>query len=482
MYGLTYAASAFIGLFLMPLYTRIFTVSEYGAIELITVVTQVIVLTAGLQVESGVARYYYECKNEEEKKRLISLGFFIKLIIPLLACLLIFFWLEQISFFLVGSFDYKKAFLISLLTVPLSSLFSYFLLLLRLQLAKKLYVIVATGNTVIMCLLCIYLVAYLQIGIEGVFWGYLLSYATFSTIGLLLFRKNLILTFSLPQAKDILAYSLPIIPVVLVSWFKQYIDRFLLLPFVGLLGVGYYTSGVRIGSIILMAISAFQLAWVPFSMSLIHKEGHKEIFIKIFTYFLFFLSLVALIITIFSQEIFRLLVPNNYWNAHFLVGPLCGSIVLNGTFMIIGIGLNIVKKTYLNTISFLAGTFCGIFSLLILTPRIGVMGAAVSALVASGVTFIFGYFLAQRNYYIAYEWKKALFIFILFLLIVPFNAYIEKNLTGAICITIKLAEIVVFLSCSLKILPREEILNALGLIQNKFKNFALSFNSKNSNL
>jgi O-antigen/teichoic acid export membrane protein len=478
VYGLTNVTAMFVGFFLMPLYTGLFSVSDYGAIELITIINQVIVLIAGLQVESGVARYYYECKNDFERKKLISSGLLLKLIVPAVFCLILLPWIEEISLALFNSTLYKRALLISLFTIPVSTIWGYFLLLFRLQMAKKIYVFLATGTTIIMFLCCIYFVAYLHLGIEGVFGGYFLSYIIFAVIGFGLSRKSFAFTFSLPLTKYMLAYSVPIIPATLVSWLRQYIDRFLLIPLVGLHGIGLYSAAMKVSSIILLVITAFQLAWLPFSMSLITKEGHKEVFSKIFTYFVILLSLAALIVTIFSKEILQLLTPATYWDAYILIGFLAGSFVLNGAFIFVSIGLSIVKKTYLNTVSFLGGTTLGIVFLFILTPRIGIIGAAIAALASSAITLIIGYFLAQRNYYINYEWKKVVIIFLAFLVFIPVTITINKNITGAMNIIIKLFEVIIFLMCIFKSLPKEEISDAFSLIKRKIKSLVLSFNVK----
>jgi O-antigen/teichoic acid export membrane protein len=468
VYGLTNAAAGFVGLLLLPIYTRVFLPAEYGILALITATTQVLVLIVGLQTESGVARYYYE-KKEEERKTLISTGLLLRLFFSIPFFLILLPWTGEISQVLFGSAIYGTALFISFLTIPLSVLFGYFLLLLRLQRASFKYGILAVGNFALMAILNIYFVVYLKIGIEGVFWGFLIAYLLFSFAALWFLRKSFVLSFSRPFAKEILVYSIPIVPAVLVGWLRTYIDRFLLIPFVGLAGVGVFSAGISVSSFVLLITSAFTLAWLPFSMSMINHENHRAVYSKVLTYYTALLSSAAILITVFSYEVVRFLVPQSYWEAHTIVGFLTLGIVLYGVLSIIGIGLNIVKKTYLITFAFLTGIASGVIVLLLLTPIIGIMGAAIAASVSSATALFVEYYLSQKNYYINYELKKVgsiIFIFIVFIFLTMAINGIGNDMIRSI---LKVGELCFYFACIVKILGSRELLEGSRFLVQKLE-------------
>lgn len=476
VYGLTSAAAGFVGLLLLPIYTRVFLPAEYGIIALITATTQVLVLIVGLQTESGVARYYYEKEEEEEHKSLISTGLLLRLFFSIPIFLILLLWTEEISQVFFGSSIYGTALFISFLTIPLSVLFGYFLLLLRLQRASFKYCILAVGNFALMAILNIYFVVYLKIGIEGVFWGFLIAYLLFSFVALLFLRKSFVLSFSRPFAKDILVYSIPIVPAVLVGWLRTYIDRFLLIPFVGLGGVGVFSAGITVSSFVLLITSAFSLAWLPFSMSMINHENHRAVYSKVLTYYTALLSSAAILITVFSYEVVRLLLPQSYWEAHTLVGFLTLGIVLYGLFSIVCIGLNIVKKTYLITSAFLAGVASGVTVLLLLTPIIGIMGAAIAAAVSSAAALFVGFYLSQKNYYINYELKKVLSIISFFIVLIFLTMAINGIGNDMIRSIMKVGELCFYFVYIGKILGKRELLEgARYLMQIIGRNKLLQF-------
>ena len=468
VYGLTNAAAGFVGLLLLPIYTRVFLPAEYGIIELVLVTTQVLVLIVGLQTESGVARYYYE-KKEEERKTLISTGLFLRLLFSISIFLLLLPWTGHISQILTGSAIYGNAIFISFLTIPLNVLFGYLLLMLRLQRASLKYGILAVGNFALMAILNIYFVVYLKTGIEGVFGGFLIAYLLFSFAALWFLRKSFVLSFSRPFAKEILTYSIPIVPAVLVGWLRTYIDRFLLIPFVGLAGVGVFSAGIRVSSIVLLITSAFTLAWVPFSMSMIGHEKHRVIYSKVLTYYTALLSSAAILLTAFSYEVVRFLVPQSYWEAHILIGFLTLGIVLNGIFSIVGIGLGIVKKTYLITFAFLAGVASGVTVLLLLTPIIGIMGAAIAASVSSTAALFVGFYLSQKNYYINYELKKVGSIISLFIVFIFITMAINGIGNDMIRSILKVGGLCFYFAYIAKILGKGELLEGARFLMQKLE-------------
>lgn len=463
VYGVARLSTAFVGLFLLPIYTRFFSPSEYGVIDIILPTTAVLAIAAELRILSGVARHYYETEGEQ-RRALLSTGLFLYFAIPLPIFLCCWLFAEQISQALFSSPAYGWAISLSLFTVFLSIFFTYFLLILRFQRATVKYGILAVGKFLLGAGLSIYFVVYLRKGIEGVFLGSFLSELILTATVFFIIRQNLAFAFSRLHAKNILCYSIPLMPSGLVGWFRTYVYRFLLIPLVGLLGVGIFGSATRISSVILMISVSFNLAWVPFAMSVLHEENHKIIYAKVMIYYTTLLSAVALIITLFSYELVHLLMPSNYWGASNLIGLLATAHVLNATFVLFSIGLNIVKKTYLNSLSFLIGVAVGIACLMVLVPHIGVMGAAISALVSSAVSVGVELYLAQRTYHIDYEIKRILGILCLLIIAIPAAIFTDGISDIVFRIGLKLIELIVLFFGLWMCLPRGEVVAGFKLI------------------
>jgi O-antigen/teichoic acid export membrane protein len=463
IYGVAQIGNAFVGLFLLPIYTRVFSPSEYGVIDIILPTTALLTIIAELRIGSGVARYYYE--NEGEQRRsLLSTGLFLYLAFPLPICLCCFFFTGQISQALFSSQAYGWAISLALFTVLLGIFSSYFLLILRFQRATVKYGILAVGKFLLGAALCIYFVVYLHKGIEGVFLGLFLAELVFTAANFLMIRKNLAFSFSRLHARNTLYYGVPLTPTGLVGWFRTHIHRFLLIPLIGLAGVGIFGSAARISSVILIINASFNLAWAPFAMSVLHDKNHRIIYSKVLTYYTTALSAATLVVTFFAYELVHLLMPSNYWGASDLVGLLATAQVLNGIFVLFAIGLLIAKKTYLNSVSFLIGVAAGIVCLMVLVPHIGVMGAAIATLVSSAISVVAAFYLAQRNYHIDYEIKRVMGIILLLIIAIPMAIFTDGISDNLLRIGLKLIELIVLFFGLWMCLPRGEVVAGLKII------------------
>jgi len=463
VYGVAQIGTAFMGLFLLPIYTRVFSPSEYGIIEIILPTTTLLAVIAELRIVSGVSRHYYETEGEE-RRILLSTGLFLHLAIPLPVCLCCSFFTEQISQALFSSPAYGWAISLALFTVLLGLFSTYFSLILRFQRATVTYGILAVGKFILGASLCIYFIVYLHKGIEGVFLGLFLAELIFTAAKVLIIRKNITFAFSRLYARNILHYGVPLTPIGLVGWFRTHIHRFLLIPLIGLVGVGIFGSAARISSVIMIINASFNLAWAPFAMSVLHEENHKIIYSKVLTYYTTVLSAATLIVTFFAYELVHILMPPNYWGASNLVGLLATAQVLNGIFVLFAIGLGIVKKTYLNSLSFLIGVAIGIACLMVLVPHIGVMGAAIATLVSSAISVGAELYLAQRNYHIDYEIKRVTGIILLLIIAIPIAIFTDGISDNLLRIGLKLLELIVLFLGLWMCLPRGEVVAGIKLI------------------
>ena len=474
IYGLSQAGAAFVGLVLIPIFTRTFSPAEYGVVGLVSPGISLLVLITGLQIVSGIARYFYEVEDES-RRTLLSTGLFLSLPFPLLICLGTLPWVDQISQLLFASPVYGKALSFALFSVVLKVMFGYLLLILRFERAAVKYSILAIGNLVLMAILSIFFVVSLHKGVEGVFLGFFLADLLFTIVAFLLLRKRLTFVFSVPFAKDILSYSIPIIPIPIAGWFRTYIYRFLLLPIVGLAGVGIFNAGANVSMAILLITSSFRIAWGPFAMSVMHEENHRLIYTKVLTYFTVAVAAVAFLLTLFSHEIIHVLVPSNYWEAYQLVGLLAAALVLDGIFQIVAIGTLIVKKAYLDTIAFLVGIACGVGCLVMLTPHIGIMAAAIATLLGSAIAVAVEFYLAQRTYYINYEWKRVLSILLLLLIFIPLIIFIDGIEDTGLRLGLKMVGLGLFSLGLWRSLQREEVSAGLGFLRQKVASSKIRF-------
>jgi len=66
-YGLSKILSRGISILLLPIYTRLFSPTDYGAIDLMVVFAFLVNVTIALEISQGAMRLYPEAKTRSEK-------------------------------------------------------------------------------------------------------------------------------------------------------------------------------------------------------------------------------------------------------------------------------------------------------------------------------------------------------------------------------------------------------------------------------
>ena len=72
VYGLSNVISRGIAPFLLPLYTRVFSPTDYGVIDILTIVATLVNLTVALEITQGVMRHYAEAASAGDRARFVS--------------------------------------------------------------------------------------------------------------------------------------------------------------------------------------------------------------------------------------------------------------------------------------------------------------------------------------------------------------------------------------------------------------------------
>ena len=67
-------STQFITFLLLPLYTSLLSTEEYGTVDLITTLVQLIIPITSLMIDQGVFRYLLNCKDEKSIKKIVSNG------------------------------------------------------------------------------------------------------------------------------------------------------------------------------------------------------------------------------------------------------------------------------------------------------------------------------------------------------------------------------------------------------------------------
>jgi O-antigen/teichoic acid export membrane protein len=107
-----------------------------------------------------------------------------------------------------------------------------------------------------------------------------------------------------------------------------------------------------------------------------------------------------------------------------LISPICYTIAETT-----GLGINISKKTYLNTITFVANVSINLLLCFTLLPKYGIMGAAFAAATSSVVMLIIKTILGEKHYKCITNYYKTFSAIIIIISVAIINIVLFEQVT-----------------------------------------------------
>jgi O-antigen/teichoic acid export membrane protein len=403
VYSISNVAVKASGIILLPIYTKYFSVEEFGRLGLILaiiiILTQVVVLGQGQSILK-----FSTSRNRDwsEKSVLFSLT-----ILVFIACI-IFTLISEISLSSLADLlgnpeDYKSSLQISFYIVSVSVINNLFQNKLRADEKSVFYTVLNIIKLVALLFVTIYLVAEKQIGINGVLLGQLASEVVAFLILIPFMIKQMEIKLNINIISASLKFGIPLIFSALSMTLLNISDRFLIKFLANEEALGLYELGYRVAGILNMFfIMPLSLTLLPIAYKIYNQPGDTEYYKKIMTYVTFLLMWGGLFLAVYSKEIISLFtLSDSFIPAYEVVPVILLSYVFLGMSMISSLGMYLVGQTIYVAVITVISAAVNIGLNFLLIPIYGIMGAAINTLLA----FIFLYFLSliiSNHYYRIY--------------------------------------------------------------------------------
>ena len=423
IYGIGQVLSKAIVIILLPLHTNFINPGEYGVFNVLLVFIGFMAIAYSFGLNIAFLQFYLLEPDLKKKNKYFSSAFFITLLIALVLSLFIYSFKASLAKLLFHTEQYK--YLMNLVIVILS--FDALILLskniLRAEERAVFYGFVSIFNVAINCVLNIIFVVHYRYGVKGILIAYLLSSAVTFLFLLPITVKHLSATISIEMLRKMLIFGLPFLPSTLALFLIDSIDRNLIERYLGLEAAGIYGAGYKVSLVIKLFINAFNVAWVPFFLSMADDENAKNIYSKVLTYFTIICSFVFLFFSMFMDQIVRVkifgytIVGQEYWGSLQIVPVVILAYVFYGFYVNFQVSIFLKHKTKYFAYINIAGAAVNIVSNIYLIPTLKLMGAAYATLLSYVLMAVWLYIITQRIYPIQYELKKILKIGLISLII-----------------------------------------------------------------
>ncbi|MDO8535787.1 MAG: oligosaccharide flippase family protein [Candidatus Omnitrophota bacterium] len=409
IYGLGTSFTAFVGIILMPLYTRFLSPEEYGVYSLISILFTLLVFVYDLGMINALFRwiYHYEESEKGSRKRVASTVLIFLIFMAFISTSLLWNNTSHISRLIFKSDGFIYLIRLMLIGLCLQMLTWVPMSLLRIKERPMTFVSITAFGMVVMVAANFFLLLKGR-GLSGIYEAYIIS-CLFMVIALFYVTRNeYVLAFSLKELKGMLKFGIPFLPVLFFSWVIDSSGRYFLGHFRTLEEVGLYSVGYKIGQIVYLAEKTFAVAWTPIMLSLAQRYATKapEVLGRVFTYFVFLSAVLFVGTSVYGREAIRIFTASPYHDA-FPIAPLIAmAYILYGIYIYMLSGLIITKNVYTQPFILFLAAAANIALNIVLVPRFGMISSACATIVSYLIAAVATYYFAQRSYPILVEFKR----------------------------------------------------------------------------
>lgn len=412
IYGLGYIAARLVTFLLLPFYTNILTTAEYGIITLGLVFAGIVKILYKYGSDSVLIRYYDIDSSQGSKRAVFSTLFWSLLAVSVVLSLIILVFETSIARLLFD--DAQKTVLVLMLIgiIIFDTLTILPKTILRIHERPVYFSGVNLVNVVITLGLNIYFIGYLSMGAAGAFLANLIASGSLILCLLPAMTDDLRPRFSWNLWKEMLGFGIPLIVVQFSGMVMELIDRPILKELTDMATVGLYGAGYKLGIFMMLVVVAYNFAWQPFFMKVGRQQDGPQVFSRIFTYFMFILCGMFVVLTLLLEYIVKIpvfgvpLIGEDFRSAVHMVPIIFAAYIAYGAYVNFLPGIYLKKRSGKLALFTSVGAVANIGGNLLLIPVLGIHGAALSTLLGYLIMAGALYFTHQSLYPTPYQWEK----------------------------------------------------------------------------
>ena len=380
--GLGTFGSKLLVFLLMPFYTTWLSTSEFGVAELITSTANLLIPLACVGIANGIFRFAAE--RESDQRAVFSTS------VALLAIGSgIFLALSPILLL----FDYFAAsvwlIVLYVLSANLQSVAAQYV---RACDRTRLFSLQGIVNTILTVALNILFLVGFDMGVTGyvlsVIVGNLLTTA-FLVVAAKLWRVFSLRAVDRRLMKELLVFSLPMVPTTVCWLITDLSDRYMVTYFCGEAVNGVYSAAYKLPTVINLVSGIFMQAWQFSAVAQSSDdEACKRFYSDVFRGFLSVIFIGAAGLILFSRELTAILLNSAYADAARYMPTLISAAAIEAVVAFLATVYMVRKKTMHSFLTAMLGALLNVLLNLCLIPVWGALGAAIATLIGYGAVLI----------------------------------------------------------------------------------------------
>ena len=396
--------------FLLPLYTSILTTEQYGTYDLFVTVTTFLLPAITLLMEESMFRFLIDCKNDIEKKIIISQTTIYVSVSTIIFVLII---------FAVSKFIY----------IPYCNLFILYLLSsiivgLRNSLTRglgkiKLYSISNFITSFLNIVLNIVFIVGLRKGVEGLLLANIITNFTtsiFVIIKLNIYKYISFKMYNKEKMREMIKYSIPLVPNN-VSWtIINLSDRLVITSVLGTSANGIYSISNKFPNLMNTIYSFFYMAWQESAAKTLKDNDTEKFYNMVYMYLKNFMWAIVVGMISIMPFVFNLIIKSNFTEAYLYIPVLIIAMYFSNISGFYGGIFSAYRDTKIMGTTTIISAVLNLIINIALIKFIGIWAAATSTLISTVIVYIYRkykikqYVLLKENIFKFFLSWGALFI------------------------------------------------------------------------
>jgi len=409
LFGFSSVSVHLISFIMVPLYTKCLTTAEYGIVDLLNTIIQLLFPILSLGIDEAVIRFIVNKDMNNNEVMTVSIKIFsISTIVSLLMlCILGFLLSESISRMYLGYI---------VTCVILNQLYQITNNFLRGIDHIWPVVIAATISSLTRCLMNVVLLLVCQWGMRG--------YITANVFAIIIpvcylimyiyrHKKFKIARINKALEKQMLKFSTPTILNGISWWINNSLDRFFVTSLCGTSANGIYATAYKIPSILNIIQTVFSQAWAFSAFKEFEEKDGNQFFSNIYCIYSAVTIIGCSFIMLFNIPLSHILYNGDFFIAWRYTGVLLLASCFGALSMILSPILSASNDTKALAFSTTLGAVMNTILNYLLISVIGIMGAGIATLCSNIAIWIYRLIIIKKYMKLNLKLTKNIFSYVL---------------------------------------------------------------------
>lgn len=399
VYGIGGLLGKGLTLLLLPLYTRLFTPSEFGVIEMLTVVIALFDAILAFGMDSAQSYYFFreQPRGQAAQAQVVTAILQFRLLwgtAAFIALAALARWLTTPTFDRQLGFAWVAIALLASLIGQVASQSAEIFRLLR---RPWRFVTLTIAASAFAAAVTILLVLGPKLGVRSYLFGIVAGSSIAAAAGW--YGARNFLTWKRWHSewwRPLIKFGAPLLPTGVIIYVLYNLDRWLITYYLGNSALGIYAVGSKCALLVAGVVSAFRLAWWPLAMTSLDTPSGLLFIKRVCALYVTVATAGLVLLALLSPTLVKILAAPEYHAAYPVISLLAWGSVAYGFLLVGTLGIWKKERTSWNLPLMAGAVIINTVLGFLLVPRIGIVGAGIATSASLLVASVAGLLISER--------------------------------------------------------------------------------------